>query len=168
MIKKIDEIMDFIEENFVFIALLSMLLIVFANFVSRYVFGTPITWGEEASRYLMIWATFIAASLGVKKGAHITLDILIVYLPERANRILRATSYIVSMIYCVILIVIGIPFINSLVEKGQLSPALHIPMSIIYLAVLIGTIFMFIRYVLLFISDIIKSEQIEKPEIFVD
>lgn len=168
MIKKIDKIMDFLEENFVFIALLSMLLIVFANFVSRYVLGSPITWGEEASRYLMIWATFIAASLGVKKGAHITLDILIVYLPERANRILRATSYIVSMIYCVILIVIGIPFINSLVEKGQLSPALHIPMSIIYLAVLIGTIFMFIRYVLLFISDIIKSEQIEKPEIFVD
>ena len=168
MLKKMDKIMDFLEENFVFIALLSMLMIVFANFIFRYLFGSPITWGEEASRYLMIWATFIAASLGVKKGAHITLDILVVYLPVKANRILRAISYILSMIYCVILIVIGIPFINSLIEKGQLSPALHMPMHIVYLAVLVGTIFMLFRYVLLFISDIIKSEQVEKPEIFVD
>jgi len=38
----------------------------------------------------------------------------------------------------------------------------------VYLAVLVGTIFMFLRYVLLFISDIIKSEQVEKPEIFID
>lgn len=168
MVKKFEKILTFLEENFIYFSLLLMLSIVFINFVMRYLFGTSITWGEELARYLMIWATFIAASLGVKKGAHITLDILVIYLSEKANRVLRAISYSCCIIYCILVLYIGIPFINSLVEKNQLSPALQIPMSIVYLAIIVGTILMLLRYILLFITDIINNEQIEKPEIFVD
>lgn len=160
--------MDSIEENFVFGTLFVMLLIVFANFVSRYVFHSSLPWGEEAARYLMIWATFVAASLGVKKGAHITLDILIVYMSEKNQKRLRAISYILSMIYCVLILFIGVPFIFNLIEKGQVSPALQIPVHFIYASIVIGTILMLIRYILLFVSDIIRSEGVEKPEIFAE
>ncbi len=168
MLKKIEKLLDQIEEYFVFGSLLLMVIIVFANVLGRFVFQFSVPWAEEAARYLMIWATFVAASLGVKKGAHITLDILTVYLPEKGNRIIRAISYILSMTYCILILKIGIPFIIDMVAKGQISPALQIPVHFVYLAIIVGTALMLIRYILLFIDDIIHSNKIEKPEILAD
>nr|WP_276519687.1 TRAP transporter small permease [Bacillus infantis] len=166
--KKVDRVIEHIEEYFVFSSLLLMVLIVFINVLGRFVFNFSISWSEEAARYLMIWATFIAASLGVKKGSHITLDILTVYLPEKANRIVRAISYILSMVYCILLLVIGIPFIMDMIAKGQISPALHMPIHFVYLAIVAGAVLMLIRYILLFIDDIVYSNKIEKTEIMAD
>lgn len=166
--KKIDKVLSFFEENVIFILLLTMLLAVFSNFVSRYFFNTTLGWAEELSRYLLIWSTFIAASYGVKKGAHITLDVLVIYLSEKANKVLRATSYIISMVFCVLVVYIGIPFINDLIATNQLSPSLRLPMYIVYGSIVLGSILMFIRYLLLFISDILYGEKIEKTDILPD
>lgn len=168
MLKKFDKRLEQIEEYFVFASLLLMVIIVFVNVVGRFIFNFSFTWSEEAARYLMIWATFVAASLGVKKGSHITLDILTVYLPEKANRIIRAISYLLSMVYCVLLLFIGVPFIMDMISNGQLSPALQIPVHFVYLSIIIGSVLMFIRYILLFVDDIIYSNKIEKPEILAD
>ena len=168
MIKKIDKLLDEMEEYAIFGSLLLMVLIVFFNVLGRFVFNFSLPWSEEIARYLNIWATFIAASLGVKRGAHITLDILTVYLSEKANKVVRAISYILSVIYCILILYIGIPFIMDMAAKGQLSPALEIPIHFVYLAIVVGTFLMLIRYILLFIDDIIHSNEIEKPEILAD
>jgi len=168
VIKRIDKVLTSFEENLIFILLGTMLLAVFSNFVSRYSFNTTLGWAEELSRYLLIWSTFIAASYGVKKGAHITLDVLIVYLSEKANKVIRAISYILSMIYCVLIIYIGIPFINSLIISNQLSPSLNVPMYLIYSSIVIGSVLMLVRYLLLFVMDILYGEEIEKTEIITD
>ncbi|PPA68482.1 TRAP transporter small permease [Jeotgalibacillus proteolyticus] len=168
MLKKIEKIINYIEEYFIFGSLLLMVLIVFLNVIGRFIFNFSFSWSEEAARYLMIWATFIAASLGVKKGAHITLDILTIYLPEKMNRIVRAISYILSMVYCILILFIGIPFIMDMATKGQLSPALQMPIHFVYLSIIVGTVLMFIRYIFLFIDDIIHMNKIEKSEILAD
>ncbi len=160
--KSLDNTLTKIEENLTFILLLAMLLAVFASFVSRYVFNSPIDWTEEFSRYVMIWATFIAASYGVKTGAHITLDIMVIYLSDKGNKILRTVSYILSLVYCVLVIYIGIPFINNLIETQQKSPAMEIPMYFVYLSIIVGTVLMFLRYVILLFNEFSNSNQLEK------
>ncbi len=163
VINTIDNALTKIEENLTFLLLLSMLLAVFASFVSRYIFNDSLTWTEEFSRYVMIWATFIAASYGVKKGSHITLDVLVIYLSERGNKILRIVSYIFSLAYCVLIVFIGIPFINSLIETQQKSPAMHIPMYFVYSSIVVGTILMFLRYIILLFNETTTSSS-TKPE----
>ena len=167
-IRKVDKVLTFFEENVVFILLLTMLIAVFSNFISRYFFSTTIGWAEELSRYLLIWSTFIAASYGVKKGSHITLDVLIIYMSEKANKVLRAISYVICMLYCVLIIYIGIPFVNNLISDNQLSPSLSLPMYIVYGSIILGSVLMFIRYILLFILDIVFNEEIEKTEILAE
>ncbi|WP_102347596.1 TRAP transporter small permease [Bacillus sp. Marseille-P3661] len=162
LMKSLDNTLTKIEENLTFILLLAMLLAVFASFVSRYVFNSPIDWTEEFSRYVMIWATFIAASYGVKTGAHITLDIMVIYLSDKGNKILRTVSYILSLVYCVLVIYIGIPFINNLIETQQKSPAMEIPMYFVYLSIIVGTVLMFLRYVILLFNEFSNSNQLEK------
>lgn len=166
--KRIDKIVSIFEENLIFILLMTMLLAVFSNFVSRYFFNSTIGWAEELSRYLMIWSTFIGASYGVKKGAHITLDVLVIYLSERANKLLRAISYVISIIFCVLIIYLGIPFINDLIVSNQQSPSLSLPMYVVYGSIILGSTLMLIRYILLFIQDIIYNEEIEKTDIVPD
>lgn len=161
VIKTLDNILTKIEENLTFLLLLSMLLAVFASFVSRYIFNAPLTWTEEFARYVMIWATFIAASYGVKTGAHITLDVLVIYLSERGNKILRIVSYLFALVYCGLIVFIGIPFINSLIETHQQSPAMQIPMYVVYSSIIVGTIFMLLRYIILLFNEMTNSN---KPE----
>ena len=42
-----------------------------------------ISWGEELTRYAIVWMSFVGAGMGIRKGAHICVDLLIVFLPER-------------------------------------------------------------------------------------
>lgn len=162
VINSIDNILTKIEENITFILLFAMLLAVFAGFVSRYIFNSPLDWSEEFSRYVMIWATFIGASYGVKTGAHITLDVLVVFFSEKANKILRTVSYVFSLIYCVLVVFIGIPFIENLIKTQQLSPAMQIPMYFVYISIIVGTILMFVRYIILLIYEFTNFNSLEK------
>lgn len=162
VINSIDNILTKIEENITFILLFAMLLAVFAGFVSRYIFNSPLAWSEEFSRYVMIWATFIGASYGVKKSSHITLDVLVIYLSERGNKILRTVSYVFSLIYCVLVIFIGIPFINNLIKTQQSSPAMHIPMYVVYISIIVGTALMFLRYIILLFNEFSNTNKLEE------
>jgi len=44
--------------------------------ISRFVLRDSLSWSEELARYLMVWATFIGASIGVKRGSHVGVEAL--------------------------------------------------------------------------------------------
>ena len=161
----IDKILTFIEENILFIFLVVMLGSVFIGLANRYIFQESLRWTEELARYLLIWATFVGASLGVKKGVHISIDVLTVYLPEKINKGIRALSYIISIAFCITILYIGIPFVNTLMATNQLSPALRLPMYVVYGAVVVGCFLMAIRYLMVFITDIIYNEKPQSEDV---
>ncbi|MCM3716167.1 TRAP transporter small permease [Alkalihalobacillus oceani] len=160
-IDKFDAIMESVESYLVFLLLFAMLFFVFIGVIFRYGFGFTLSWGEELPRYIMIWATFIGASLGVKKGSHISVDALEAFLPLAAKRVVVVISYVISLAFCIVILAIGVPFIGSLADSGQLSPALRIPMYFAYLAVLIGIGMMAIRYLLLLIFELFYPQSSE-------
>jgi len=41
----------------------------------RYVLNSGLTWGEEASRILVIWFSFISMAIGVRKNLHISIHL---------------------------------------------------------------------------------------------
>jgi TRAP-type C4-dicarboxylate transport system permease small subunit len=49
-------------------------LIMFANAVLRYVFGTTLIWSEEVIRLLFVWAMFIAITTAFWRNEHIGFD----------------------------------------------------------------------------------------------
>lgn len=160
-----DKYLTKVEEYSIYILMASMLLLSFAGFVSRYVFNAPLSWSEELARYFMIWGTFIAVSYGVRTGAHITLDILVVIFNDKANKILRIVSYTVSLGFCIILLYAGIPFINSLFSSGQSSPAAQIPMYLVYSAIVIGALLMTIRYLILIYDEFTNNSVLSETKL---
>ena len=52
----------------------------------RYVLSDPLTWSEEAARYLNIWSVFLGAAVAVYGADHLRVDILDRYVSNWSQR----------------------------------------------------------------------------------
>ena len=58
-----------------------MLVMVFGNVVLRLFFNTGIDLSEEMPRFAFVWMTFLGAIVGMRKRAHLGVDMLVQVLP---------------------------------------------------------------------------------------
>ena len=54
---------------------------------SRYVLLRTFTWYDEIARACFVWVVFLGAAVGVKRGAHFGLHMLVDMLPKHARRL---------------------------------------------------------------------------------
>lgn len=64
--------------------------------LTRYLFGQPLVWVEEAAGYSFIWLVFLGASAGFKELRHIRIDTFVGRLRPAPRHLLRATLYALS------------------------------------------------------------------------
>jgi TRAP-type C4-dicarboxylate transport system permease small subunit len=81
---------------------------IFAQVVSRYLFGQPLVWVEELSTYAFIWGSFVGASLGLKRGMHLKIESFVGRLPAGVRRGLRVGLDALMIVFCVVLAVNGV------------------------------------------------------------
>lgn len=147
-LKKLDKIMTYIEDHLIAALLMAMTAITFWGVITRFIINDPSSWAEEASRYLSIWAVFIGASLGVKKGAHIGVEAFVVALPKKAQRYAGIITSLCCLVFCVAITYIGFDYTQRLLITGQLSPAMRMPIVVAYTAVPVGCFMMTVRYLM--------------------
>ncbi len=58
----------------------------------RYVLNDSISWTEPASVMIMGWFIFLGAAVGIREGYHLSFDVLLHILPERARLWLHSIS----------------------------------------------------------------------------
>lgn len=63
-------------------AVVVMVTVVSAQVALRYGFNRSIDWADEIGRLAFVWSIFLAIPLGVRRGAHIGIDLLTDALPE--------------------------------------------------------------------------------------
>lgn len=63
-IDKIMKAVGWLQNIFSVVPLIAMCFIVLASVIMRYALKVPFTWGEEAARYLMIFAAMLAIPSG--------------------------------------------------------------------------------------------------------
>jgi TRAP-type transport system small permease protein len=122
------------------------LLVVVASLqvFTRYVLNAPLTWTEEAARMLFTWIIFIGAALIVKRGSHISIDILVKVLPPAPRRWLLITSHGITLAVVALLAVKGFRLLQ--ITGVSESPALGIRWAYVYAAFPIGMSLMAVRY----------------------
>ena len=118
------------------IALLAaMAAMVFVNVALRFLTDHSILWVEEASRYAMIWLTFLGAGLVLRYGGHIGIETLHEHLPRHAVR-LRALVVALMLGFFVFMVWVGLRY--ALLTWGQTTPVMEVPIGAVYLAMPIG------------------------------
>ena len=59
----------------------ALFAVVALQFWTRYVLNNSVGWTEEIARYLLILVTFVGSVTAMRKGSHIAVEVMLVYLP---------------------------------------------------------------------------------------
>ena len=78
----------------------TMLVMVFGNVVLRIFFNTGIDLSEEFPRFAFVWMTFLGAIVGMRKRAHLGVDIVVKLLPVWGQKVCWAASQIIMLVCC--------------------------------------------------------------------
>ncbi|QNB47847.1 TRAP transporter small permease subunit [Thermanaerosceptrum fracticalcis] len=134
-------------EEYICIALLAIMsVVVFWQVVCRFILKAALPWSEELSIYIMAWVTFLGASVGVKRGAHIGVEAMITFLPRKIQKYFTLLSYVASAIFFLMLIYFGSLIVQKQIATGQVSPAMRIPIYYAYLSIPVGSALMSLRF----------------------
>ncbi|MEO8752131.1 MAG: TRAP transporter small permease [Casimicrobiaceae bacterium] len=125
------------------VAVVAMTLLVLVQVVLRYVLKVPLVWVEEATVFLMIWMAFMGAAIGVRRGAHIAMTILVDRLPARVAGAFYHVGTVAVIAFAGVVVWEGVQLVLSV--GGQRSAALGLPMTIPYLIVPLGALLIILQ-----------------------
>ena len=181
MLDRVNLIVDCIAwfaEKIVIITFGVMVLAVLASVFTRNV-SIPVTWLEELARYMQIWFVAIGFALALRKGMLAGTEVIIKLLPESISKKLIIICKLLMLVICLLLLHSSTPLINHLINTGQKSPNMLIPIvwvySGIYFSFILAAIFLVASlYSNLhgrrdeldktFLLDVVHSQETHKPE----
>ena len=125
--KKVLENVDQYVSAVIFIGIMVLL---FVQVVSRYLFHHSFTWTEELSVLLFVWMTYLGVSSAVTYRKNLRIDALLDVVPFKVKKVLLIVSDLVFMVFNIYLI---FPFLELIESIGtSKTPLLGIPKAITY------------------------------------
>ena len=103
----------------------------------------PTDWTEELAIFMLIWVSLLGAAVALGRGAHLGIDYFVGKLPERIRVATEVFAFFCIAVFSfLVMIVGGVDLVSSMLQLGQLSPALGVEMGHVYLAVPISGFFL--------------------------
>ena len=103
---------------------------------TRYVTGNPSSFTDELARYLMIWIGILGAAFVSGKNMHVAIDILPSRASVRTQKKLKTIVTVIIILFVFFAFIVGgsrLVYISHIL--GQQSPALQIPLAVVYLII---------------------------------
>jgi len=132
-----------------------ILVIIFASMfglsvneiLRRSLFNAPFIWGQEMTRFLMIWMAYIGAALAVINDEHLRVDFFINYLPAKIRYYYEYFVDFVVFVYLVIFL--HRSYLYTLSQKGIMSSVVpNFPMYLAIMSLPVGTLLLMVFLVI--------------------
>ncbi len=118
----------------------AIVMMLFSGVVSRYVFGRPITWIDEAVSFAFIWVAMLGAVLAMHRNEHLRLSMFVDQMPPRVRGLVHAFALVAVAAFLIGLIGPAIEHVRS--EWIVTSPSLDIPAGFRVAAIAVGLVLM--------------------------
>lgn len=141
----LSRLFDRIEEYILVVLFPLMVITVFVATCVRYLTTMSIPWAEELARYCMVWIGYIGASLGIKRNAHLGVEVLVMLLPRRAKAFFGYLRIAIIILFNILVAYYAWEIIESQIATEQVSPALRVPIWFAYGAIPVGMLLMTVR-----------------------
>ncbi len=138
-------------EIVVIILLILLVLDVWLGIMVRYFIDIPLTFTEEAARYLMIWMALLAVSVGIARRSHIGVLFLFDRTRGVPRHLLMGLIDLLGLMFFLFLFYYGIGFT---VDGGRrLTMIYDIPKSVPFAAVPVSALLAAIQIALVAVRD---------------
>ncbi len=102
--------------------------------VSRYLLDAPSSFTDELARFLLVWIGLLGAAYGVGQRLHLAIDLLPATLDRKWNRTIEIAGSVLVLGFAIgVLTLGGGRLVELTASLGQTSPALGVPMALVYL-----------------------------------
>jgi len=149
----IDKLYEKVLGNLAVTLCASLVGLMFVMVIQRYFFHHALSWSNEMVKLLHVWLIFVAASIGVKRGAHISIKFLETRLHHpRAKKALVSLDNILLLAAVILMAVMSSKVVWMVLELKQVTICLRWPYAIWYLALPVCFALMAIPLVIYFLS----------------
>ncbi len=139
LLQRIERALDAAIQPIVFLGMAALIGVITLQIVSR-VFFTAVGWTEEVARFLLVWITFLGATLAFQRGRHIAVTFVVDALPARLAQLARIAAVLVALGFMLALMVIGYRYMQM--QSFQRSASLRLSMTYIYAVIPISAAIM--------------------------
>lgn len=126
-------------------------------------FVPSLTWAEELCRFLWIATVFISVPYTIRTATALRVTALIDILPWKVRNIVDIVVDAITAVLMAVMTYYSVVVLQRIIESGEVSPAILLPMWIMYLIVLIGFALAVVRSIQMFIIHI-KNVNVEPAD----
>jgi TRAP-type C4-dicarboxylate transport system permease small subunit len=130
ILRKIALGIDTCIESAALIGLLSMIIIVTAQVMTRKLFDFVFFWSEEVTMLLLVWFSFMGIAIGFREKLHLGIDSFTHKLPASVNKALDKIIELFILAFGAYLVYFGWDF-TVIMNESEL-PATGLPNSTLY------------------------------------
>jgi TRAP-type C4-dicarboxylate transport system permease small subunit len=146
-----------VEDYLALVVFGALILLVFLQVVSRYVFNNSFIWSEELARYHFITLTFIGAIMAARHGSFIRIELFSSFLPSKARRRLALVVNVVELIF--LTMATGLAWQMFLFMCAKKMVSVNVSMGFLYASILIGFLGITLRTIQLFVVRLRHPDQ---------
>ena len=161
---KLNRLLSWAEDILAVLALGGAAIIAIVAVILRVAFNANVFGAQEAVIYLIIFSTFVGASMTLRYDEHVSIDVLDYMLGNRGKWILAILAALLMAVYCAIIAVYAWYMITQPAAFNIVTPALKLPLWTVELSLPIGFTLLFIRTCQLLYATLRRREAFPEAE----
>lgn len=133
----------------------AMVIITGAQIICRTWF-TALTWSDEVTRYLLVWSTFLGATVVYRHSGNIAITIVQEKIPANAGKVLRMLVHAICFVLFAVILGYSITYCMKL---NRTATTLPIKMAYIYLCIPISMAILMVHSLTMALDEWSKEVQ---------
>ncbi len=117
-------------EKALFGLMVAMIFFTTLQVITR-VFFTALSWSEEITCFLLVYASLVGAAVAFKRGSHIAVTFIVQRLPAGGQKAMTILVHLLGILFFAVIAYYGVLLMKA--ESHQTSPAMMIPMVWVYM-----------------------------------
>jgi TRAP-type C4-dicarboxylate transport system permease small subunit len=159
ILRAIFRVVTRIEEISLAWGILGIAALTIANVIGRTVFDRSVFFAEEVSQFLIVFVTFMGLGYGASRARHIRMTAIYDQLSFRGRKILMSVITGTTAALMFVLTWLSIDYVlGTVAALGAVSPALRVPVYLVYLSAPLGLFLAAIQYALAFTRNLMRPE----------
>lgn len=166
--KKFSEILKHFERYLLALIMFTIIVLVTANVIFRFVLSGGFSWSNELVQILFFWTTLLGSAIAFREGSHMGMGLLDNILPEKAKSVLHIFISVACIVYLVVLGTQGGITTLKQMASGQVSASVGTPEWLVTIAIPIGCVFSaiwLIRRIIIGTKELLSKKKMLDKEV---